>query len=698
MNTYNVFSGASSFDQNLGKWYVTLDSTGIDLDVSGDTIGTISAQNSFLDGQVEYGIGLGGNPDLFLINSASKTLELNPYVNHSGGTYQVNITSTGFFGTDSHRMVDVIMTGSRDALQPPPIVTANAGPDQIVNEEDLVTLSGLATYSGNGTITYAWTHDSDLAITLSDSAALTATFTAPAVTSDTNVTFTLTVTDGPNTVTDNVIVTIENNDPPSIDAGTDQTVLEGATVTLAGTATDDGSSLTYGWTHDSDLAITLSDSAALTATFTAPAVDADTEVTFTLTVTDGPNTVTDNVIVTIENNGSPTVSAGTDQTVLEGATVTLAGTATDDGSSLTYGWTHDSDLAITLSDSAALTATFTAPAVTSDTNVTFTLTVTDGPNTVTDNVIVTIENNDPPSIDAGTDQTVLEGATVTLAGTATDDGSSLTYGWTHDSDLAITLSDSAALTATFTAPAVTSDTNVTFTLTVTDGPNTVTDNVIVTIENNGSPTVSAGTDQTVLEGATVTLAGTATDDGSSLTYGWTHDSTMEISFNASSPVVAFAAPQVDADTTVTFTLTVSDGSANSTDTVLVTVSDVPDDTDFVTTWETTTPGDSITIPARGTYAIDWGDGTVDARVRGEQTHTYADAGNHTVRISEGITAIYLNDHADAPKLRSIDQWGDAEWESMYSSFRGASKMILYATDAPDLSRVKDTRGCCIIPP
>ncbi len=74
-------------------------------------------------------------------------------------------------------------------------------------------------------------------------------------------------------------------------------------------------------------------------------------------------------------------------------------------------------------------------------------------------MIVTIENNDPPSIDAGTDQTVLEGATVTLAGTATDDGSSLTYGWTHDSDLAITLSDSAALTATFSAPAVTSDTH-----------------------------------------------------------------------------------------------------------------------------------------------------------------------------------------------------------------------------------------------
>ena len=299
--------------------------------------------------------------------------------------------------------------------------------------------------------------------------------------------------------------------------------------------------------------------------------------------------------------------------------------------------------------------------------------------------------NQPPTANAGPDQTVQEGATATLNGTATDnDGDDLTYAWSHDSTTEIAFNVSSPVT-TFTAPQVDADATVTFTLTVTDGPNTVTDNVIVTIENNDAPSVDAGTDQTVQEGQAVTLNGTATDDGSSLTYAWSHDSTMEISFNASSPVVTFAAPQVDADTTVTFTLTVSDGTANSTDTVLVTVSDVPDDTDFVTTWETTTPGDSITIPARGTYAIDWGDGTVDARVRGEQTHTYADAGNHTVRISEGITAIYLNDHADAPKLRSIDQWGDAEWGSMYSSFRGASNVVLHATDAPDLSRVTDAR-------
>ena len=41
----------TSFDQNLGEWHITIDSTSIDgADVLG-VVGTISARNAFLDGQ-----------------------------------------------------------------------------------------------------------------------------------------------------------------------------------------------------------------------------------------------------------------------------------------------------------------------------------------------------------------------------------------------------------------------------------------------------------------------------------------------------------------------------------------------------------------------------------------------------------------------------------------------------------------------
>ena len=573
--------------------------------------------------------------------------------------------------------------------------TVKAGADQTVQEGQTVMLNGTAADNDGDQLTYRWSHDSTLPIVFANDASLSTTFAAPAVDADTEITFTLNVDDGIGISSDQVTITIDHNDLPTVKAGADQTVQEGQTVMLNGTAADnDGDQLTYRWSHDSTLPIVFANDASLSTTFAAPAVDADTEITFTLNVDDGIGISSDQVTITIDHNDLPTVKAGADQTVQEGQTVMLNGTAADnDGDQLTYRWSHDSTLPIVFANDASLSTTFAAPAVDADTEITFTLNVDDGIGISSDQVTITIDHNDLPTVKAGADQTVQEGQTVMLNGTAADnDGDQLTYRWSHDSTLPIVFANDASLSTTFAAPAVDADTEITFTLNVDDGIGISSDQVTITIDHNDLPTVKAGADQTVQEGQTVMLNGTAADnDGDQLTYRWSHDSTLPIVFaNDASLSTTFAAPAVDADTEIIFALTVNDGLTDSTDTVLVTVNDVPDDSDFVTTWETVLPGESITIPARGTYTIDWGDGTVDARVTRDQTHTYADPGNHTVRISEGITGIYLNNHADAPNLRSIDQWGDAEWRSMYSSFRGASNMVLHATDAPDLSRVTDT--------
>ena len=108
---------------------------------------------------------------------------------------------------------------------------------------------------------------------------------------------------------------------------------------------------------------------------------------------------------------------------------------------------------------------------------------------------------------------------------------------------------------------------------------------------------------------------------------------------------------------------------------------------FVTTWRTTSPGESITIPGSGTYTIDWGDGAVSTDVSEYQTHEYAEPGDYQVRISGDLTRIYLGGAPNAEKLRSIDQWGAMQWGSMGSAFNGASNMVYRATDTPDLSGV-----------
>ncbi len=105
-------------------------------------------------------------------------------------------------------------------------------------------------------------------------------------------------------------------------------------------------------------------------------------------------------------NAAPTADAGSDQIVQEGSAVTLSGTASDpDNDTLTYQWTHDrGDLGISLGDPAALSTTFAAPQVDSDTTITFTLTATDEHGAAgSDAVAVTIQDvpADPPTSGGG---------------------------------------------------------------------------------------------------------------------------------------------------------------------------------------------------------------------------------------------------------------------------------------------------------
>ena len=117
-----------------------------------------------------------------------------------------------------------------------------------------------------------------------------------------------------------------------------------------------------------------------------------------------------------------------------------------------------------------------------------------------------------------------------------------------------------------------------------------------------------------------------------------------------------------------------------------------DPTPFVTTWRTDAANQTVAIPLEGSsMTISWGDGQTDTGASGTFSHTYTNPGNHTVSVSGGLTRIHLNDHADAPKLISIDQWGNASWTTMKSAFSGASIMVYNATDVPDLSGVASMR-------
>jgi hypothetical protein len=175
------------------------------------------------------------------------------------------------------------------------------------------------------------------------------------------------------------------NTAPTADAGADQTVEEGVTVTLNGSnSTDpDGTIASYLWTQTAGTSVTLSDSTFTQPSFTAPYVGLTGEaLTFELTVQDdGGLADTDTVIINVSNvNQAPTADAGADQTVEEGMTVTLDGSNSwdADGAVVSYSWTQVDGLAVTLSETWTAQPTFTAPDVSADeASLTFQLTVTD---------------------------------------------------------------------------------------------------------------------------------------------------------------------------------------------------------------------------------------------------------------------------------------------------------------------------------
>jgi surface protein len=109
----------------------------------------------------------------------------------------------------------------------------------------------------------------------------------------------------------------------------------------------------------------------------------------------------------------------------------------------------------------------------------------------------------------------------------------------------------------------------------------------------------------------------------------------------------------------------------------------------------TSSSTQFTLPATGTYEVDWGDGVVQF-LAGSQTHSYSTAGTYTIKL-RSIDRIEFNNGGDRLKLLKVKQWGDIAWTSFENAFYGCENLEITATDVPDLSSVTNMasafRGC-----
>ncbi len=264
-------------------------------------------------------------------------------------------------------------------------------------------------------------------------------------------TFTVTVTDGDGcTATDEI--TISESPAPTADAGQDDEVCEGLSITLTASGGQ-----AYEWdTGDNSASTTVSPTAT---------------TTYTVTVTNG-NGCTDTDEVEITVNVNTTAEAGPDDEICEGEIAMLTASG---GTS--YIWSTG-DMTADINVSPASTQTYT-------------VTVTDNNGcTATDEAEVTVNVN--TTADAGPDEDICIGDSVDITASGGD-----SYLWdTGDSNATINVT-----------PVVTT----TYIVTVTDSNGcTATDDVTVTININTS--ADAGDDEELCLGESVMLTATGGDD------------------------------------------------------------------------------------------------------------------------------------------------------------------------------------------
>jgi len=344
------------------------------------------------------------------------------------------------------------------------------------------------------------------------------------------------------------------NQIPIVDAGEDQIITEGESVTLQAIANDpDGKIISYRWKEGS---VVVGTDAELTLTDLSEGVHF-----FSITVKDNKRaTASDTVKVEVKApvvvNEPPLADAGEDQSVTVNNSITLTGKGSDsDGNIVAYQWMEGS---IVLGNTATLAYT---PTTTGTHTLTLIVTDDDGA-TASDTVVVTatqVADTTPPVITLNGDATV----TINVGDTYTDAGA--TAKDDQDGDISDKIVKSGSVD-TSTAGTYVIHYNV------EDNAGNSADEVMRTVivkeVENQAPAADAGEDKTTIVGTSVTLNGDGSDnDGEIVSYKW-----MEGDSELGKEATLVYTPTTVGDHTLTLTVTDDDGAA-ATDTVIVTATE-----------------------------------------------------------------------------------------------------------------------------
>ena len=613
---------------------------------------TLSASSSNTVLVPDANIVLGGS-------GANRTVTVTPASNQSGSA---TITLTVSDGTASSTDTFVLTVNAVNDAPTISDVNSLSTNEDTATSALAVTLEDVETAVADLTVSASSSNTvlvPDANIVLGGSGANRTVTVTPASNQNGSTTITLTVSDGTASSTDTFVLTVNAvNDAPTISDVANQVANEDtATSALAVTLEDvDANDLTLSASSNAqglvpDANIVLGGSGASRTVTVTPASNQSGSATITLTVSDGTASSTDTFVLTVGAvNDVPTISdVANQQSNEDTATGELAVTLGDEetavadltlsASSSDQGLVPDAN--IVLGGSGASRTVTVTPASNQSGSATITLTVSDGTASSTDTFVLTVGGvNDVPTIsDVANQVTNEDTATGELAVTLGDEETAvadLTLSAISSAqglvpDVNIVLGGSGANRTVMVAPASNQNGSTTITLTVSDGTASSTDTFVLTVNAvNDAPTISDVANQVTNEDtATSALAVTLEDadandltlSASSSAQGLVPDANIVLGGSGTSRTVTVN-PASNQSGSATITLTVSDGTASSTDTFVLTVdavNDVPTISDVANqaTNEDTATGElAVTLGDEETAVADLTLSASSSRTRG----------------------------------------------------------------------------------
>lgn len=525
-----------------------------------------------------------------LTNSTSQTAEFVAPSQAGKLSFMVTATET-VSGKSSTQTQEVNIIGQ-------PFAPQQGAQHEVYNGHGAVTLKGRV-QGGNAPFTYAWTQTSGPHASITSPTAENPDVTPPTVTTDTDFTWVVNVTDANGqTVSSTHIVTVKAAPkltvsilhPSSSDVAEGDTVLPQAHIS-GGTG-----NYSIRWTSS---VVTLVDETTAAPSFVVPTVSKDTNIVVNLAVSDGVNQITQSVRYTAkplftvnqhQNQTGSNLATGPNQSTHQNNQIESGNTFKPSvdvhenaasGGTFTYAWTvvkpNPAPLDLVIAGANTAQPIVSAPSVTSTTPVELQAVITYSVNgksiSKTVNSVYQVvpyasPSKPPMSLSMAGHESVYSGRMVNPTVSVMNAAGTITYKWTKVSGPTIAggITDDTTDHPSFTVPVVTGHQDLVVEVEVGDGSSVKTAQVTFAIDPINVPaklplTVVASNDASVVANTKVTPRATVTNSNGTPTIAWAQTSGPTITITgANTATPSFTAPGASGTVVVEVTVTDADNS------------------------------------------------------------------------------------------------------------------------------------------